>query len=121
VVPLGGIINWSGAIVNIPDGYQICDGTNGTPDLRNRMIVGAGQAYAVDDTGGSATHLHAYDNGVHAHSVLPFDNVASGLDAQVWSTAGPGGITNPTSIAGNTDATNTLPPYYALAFIQRMV
>lgn len=40
-VPVGGIIMWSGAIANIPANWQLCDGTNGTPNLTNKFIVGA--------------------------------------------------------------------------------
>jgi len=62
-IPSGGIFLWSGSIGSIPAGYVLCNGSNGTPDLRNRFIVGAGSTYAVDATGGSAnaivvTHDH---------------------------------------------------------------
>ena len=53
-IPSGGIFLWSGSIGSIPAGYVLCNGSNGTPDLRNRFIVGAGSTYAVDATGGSA-------------------------------------------------------------------
>src|SRR5690554_5897142 len=53
VVPTGGIILWSGPIANIPAGWALCNGDNGTPDLRNRFIVGAGSTYSVGDTGGT--------------------------------------------------------------------
>ena len=53
LIPSGGIIMWSGLIASIPTGWSLCDGNNGTPDLRNRFIVGAGDAYDRNDTGGS--------------------------------------------------------------------
>lgn len=53
--PSGGIIIWSGSSSAIPSGWYLCDGTNSTPDLRNRFIVGAGSTYAVGATGGAAT------------------------------------------------------------------
>jgi hypothetical protein len=53
-VPSGAILMWSGSIASVPTGWYLCDGTNGTPDLRNRFIVGAGSTYAVNATGGSA-------------------------------------------------------------------
>ena len=61
--PVGGIIIWSGSTGSIPSGWALCNGANGTPDLRNRFVVGAGSTYAVDATGGSAdainvTHKH---------------------------------------------------------------
>lgn len=78
LVPIGGIILWSGAVVDIPDNWQICNGTNGTPDLRNSFVIGAGDTYAVDDAGGSATkdvsHTHGPGtlntaNDTHNHDV----------------------------------------------------
>lgn len=54
-VPRGVIVMWSGSITSIPEGWALCDGTKGTPDLRDRFIVGAGSNYAVGDTGGQNT------------------------------------------------------------------
>jgi len=81
-VPSGAILMWSGSIGSIPSGWLICDGTNGTPDLRSRFVVGAGSTYAVNATGGSAdaiavAHTHTYSgttggmsaNASHSHSV----------------------------------------------------
>lgn len=53
VTPPGGIIMWSGAINAIPEGWALCNGSNGTPDLRNKFVVGAGGSYGVGNTGGS--------------------------------------------------------------------
>ena len=43
---------WSGSIGSIPAGYVLCNGANGTPDLRDRFIVGSGNSYSVGSTGG---------------------------------------------------------------------
>ena len=51
----GMIILWSGSIASIPSGWALCNGTGGTPDLRDRFIVGAGNTYAVDATGGATS------------------------------------------------------------------
>ena len=53
-LPSGVIILWSGAIGSIPAGYYLCNGSNGTPDLRDRFVIGAGNNYSVAQTGGSA-------------------------------------------------------------------
>lgn len=53
-VPIGGIIMWSGAINSLPSGFYLCNGENGTPNLVNRFIVGAGDSYAVEDAGGNS-------------------------------------------------------------------
>lgn len=52
-LPSGIIAMWSGAADAIPSGWALCDGSNNTPDLRNRFIVGAGSSYSVGNTGGS--------------------------------------------------------------------
>ena len=49
-IPVGGIILWSGSIVSIPTGWALCNGSNGTPNLTDKFIVGAGNAYAVGGT-----------------------------------------------------------------------
>jgi microcystin-dependent protein len=53
--PTGGIILWSGSIASIPSGWALCNGSSGTPDLRDRFVVGAGTTYAVGATGGVNT------------------------------------------------------------------
>ena len=53
--PSGGILMWYGNIANIPSGWLLCNGTNGTPDLRDRFVVGAGSSYSIGNTGGSNT------------------------------------------------------------------
>jgi len=54
-VPSGLIIEWYGSVESIPAGWYLCDGANGTPDLRDRFIVGAGGSYGRGETGGLAT------------------------------------------------------------------
>ena len=53
--PSRGIIAFSGTVDQIPAGWALCDGNNGTPDLRDRFIIGAGGTYAVDATGGATS------------------------------------------------------------------
>ncbi|SBS33277.1 hypothetical protein MSP8886_02701 [Marinomonas spartinae] len=55
-IPKGAILMWSGDTTGIPTGYQLCDGTNGTPDLRNKFVYGASsQTEGTYPTGGSNT------------------------------------------------------------------
>jgi len=51
----GMILLWSGSTSNIPSGFVLCNGSNSTPDLRDRFVVGAGNSYAVGATGGATT------------------------------------------------------------------
>ena len=69
MVPSGIICMWSGESTAIPSGWHLCDGDAGTPDLRDRFIVGAGSTYKVKDTGGEATHtLTTNEMPSHSHS-----------------------------------------------------
>lgn len=77
-VPSGIICMWSGESTAIPSGWHLCDGEEGTPDLRDRFIVGAGSTYKVKDTGGEATHKlttnempshnHGFTGTSHSHT-----------------------------------------------------
>ena len=130
-LPSGVIVLWSGATGSIPSGYYLCDGSNGTPDLRNRFIVGAGSTYAVAATGGSTdavvvSHTHTINDPGHNHTYNTKSTTAvqSGSTVACWigdSTATTStattGITNATTGVSGTNA--NLPPYYALAYIMK--
>lgn len=128
VVPAGVIVAWSGAIVDIPPGWVLCDGENElTPDLRERFIVGAGSGYEVDAVGGEAmvtlsteeipNHDHSYNHAVGAE--IPFCGVPCLgpppflVDDVVHQGAG-------TSSSGGGGAHENRPPYYALAYIMKL-
>jgi hypothetical protein len=134
-IPSGGIIIWSGSSASIPSGWLLCDGTNSTPDLRNRFVVGAGSTYAVNATGGSAdaivvshTHTATVTDPGHTHSVPSGGSVSSTIR---YETAGPAysasqttgssttGITVSNSTTGSSGTNANLPPYYALCYIMK--
>ena len=75
----GMIILWFGNTGNIPNGFVLCDGNNNAPDLRDKFIIGAGNNYSVNATGGSAnstlvSHSHTVDNHTHGDGSLSVDN-----------------------------------------------
>jgi len=110
-LPSGIILIWSGAIVDIPAGYFLCNGSNGTPDLRDKFVVGAGSTYNPNDTGGALTHTHDFTSDGHFHSAAGIPGFAVGTDI--------GTDTTVDVDTGTTDATSNLPPYYALAYIMK--
>ena len=145
-LPTGMILLWSGSIGSIPAGYLLCDGTNSTPDLRNRFIVGAGSTYSVNQTGGSAdaivvshTHTatststvtdpgHNHTNGTAGGIGWRADgNTAGGswFAASTASTTGTAttGITvataTTTATAGTSGTGANIPPYFALCYIMK--
>ena len=140
--PSGGIVLWSGSVASVPSGWFLCDGSNSTPDLRNRFVVGAGSTYAVDATGGSAnatlvSHTHTATSVVtdpgHAHRQQGFTYTAAapgGMTplASNFSTTDMGPTTSVTtgitvattnSTEGSSATNANLPPYYALAYIMK--
>lgn len=64
----GIICMWSGAFEDIPDGWALCDGTNGTPDLRTKFIFTAGHGIVPMQKGGRYDHRHVVTVGAHEHS-----------------------------------------------------
>ena len=103
---------WSGAIADIPSGWALCDGTNGTPNLQNNFVVGAGDSYVVDATGGDVSHYHSMGNDTHTHVLSVGAAVAAGGDFA--------SVTTPPSPAGSSDAADNRPPYHALAYIMKL-
>ena len=131
-VPTGSIFLWSGSLGSIPSGYVICDGTNGTPDLRDRFVVGAGSTYSVAATGGSpdaivVSHNHAITDPGHTHTTTDsYLTYNAGINTWASGSHGTGYNTMSTSTTGitintaGTSGTNAnLPPYYALAYIMK--
>jgi hypothetical protein len=130
-LPTGMILLWSGSLGSIPSGYVICDGTNSTPDLRDRFIIGAGSTYSVAATGGSTdaivvSHTHTLTDPGHTHGIAgPSANVATnsnqsyptGSTTNVVSGSATTGIT--IASAGTSGTNANLPPYYALAYIMK--
>jgi microcystin-dependent protein len=148
ITPVGGIILWSGSTGSIPSGWALCDGNNGTPDLRNKFIVGAGSTYGVNATGGSADAIvvsHTHGSGTlsaadHTHSFKASNRAG---DEDAWSNnnkafvgdldnsaftqsgtnkifgSGSLSVSGSTASQGSSGTNANLPPYLALAYIMR--
>ena len=143
--PSGGIIMWSGTIATIPSGWYLCNGSNGTPDLRNRFIVGAhsdtsGVAYTTitgsnTQTGGTkdaivvshthtatvtdSGHLHTYNYPSSIGLAGGGNNLSAGGGSSTNTSTATTGITVTNSTTGSSGTDQNLPPYYALAFIMK--
>jgi microcystin-dependent protein len=130
----GMIMLWSGSSATIPTGWLLCDGTNSTPDLRNRFVVGATSTYAVGATGGSAdaivvSHTHTLTDPGHNHTTtVANQSTQNGSVSGGGSlpTTGSSTLTSSTSTTGITVSTTgssgtnaNLPPYYALCYIMK--
>ena len=131
-VPSGLIAIWSGSTGSIPSGWLLCNCANGTPDLRNSFVLGAGNTYAVGATGGSTdaivvSHTHAAtvtDPG-HVHGIFsttiagqPGNQVGVRSGSQTTDTAFTG-ITVANATTGVSGSGANMPPYYALAYIMK--
>ena len=137
-VPSGCILIWSSSTGSIPSGFLLCDGTNGTPDLRNSFILGAGNSYTVGQTGGSTdaiivAHTHTATSTVtdpgHSHSyTAPNQNSSTpsgGFPCTTTTTGTTSTATTGITVATINQSTGTsgtnanMPPYYALAYIMK--
>lgn len=140
VVPTGTIILWSGSVGSIPVGWALCNGSGGTPDLRDKFILGAGGAVSPGGTGGSSTtgNSTVFNTGgtvlteaqipSHAHGGVPFagadtdrgiGNASSfSLDSSGSTSPAGGGQAHDHTVGAHTHPQN-LPPYYALAYIMK--
>ena len=129
-LPVGAIILWYGDAGSVPDGWHICDGSAGTPDLSERFVIGA------DPEGASFTFFLFYRQGTtggakevtlsidqmpeHSHDYST-RNTKSGLcwaggNDGVWQHDG----TSQSSAAGGNAPHENLPPYMALYYIKRI-
>ena len=106
--PVGMIGMWPKALADLPSNFQACDGTNGTPDLRNFFPVGAGSTYALAASGGSTTqanhtvtqpndhavHNHPFnqpdDHALHSHGLTAHPNSYAVAAGATPADAGPG-------------------------------
>ena len=123
IVPSGAIIMWSGAANAIPTGYVLCNGSNNTPDLRNRFVVGAGSGsnYNVNDTGGADSVTLTVDQ-IPAHTHTYIDQyVAINNGYRPWpANNNDCAARNVNSgSAGGGQSHENRPPYYALCFIMK--
>ena len=129
LLPSGIIVMWSGMATNVPPGWCLCNGSNGTPDLTDRFIVGAGHKYGVKETGGAESvaltleempkHTHkynfkAYDLAASWQNNAYFYAVSKGENWKSAYTEAAGGESG-----GETRAHENRPPYYALCFIMK--
>lgn len=134
--PPGTIVAWYGPLEEIPEGWVLCDGTNGTPNLMGRFLRGSD---SPGGTGGSTTHSHTLSSsGNHSHNFsqsVTHRHALGGWNAssQFAQSAGAGYYTTydgghhhyytDTSGAhdhGGLAGVTTLPPYQEIAFIMRV-
>jgi hypothetical protein len=132
-VPSGIISMWSGAAAAIPSGWNLCDGTNSTPNLIGKFIKSASTAGA---TGGSNTHTHSHTLSAGAHTLstaeMPSHTHSTiGIIAQAgygsWPTAGGGSTSGSTggggshahTLAGSITSGSNEPAYFELCYIMK--
>ena len=120
----GMIIAWYGSVADIPNGFVLCDNSTaaqnaGAPDLRDKFIIGAGNNYAVDATGGSKDAVvveHKHTTTVDGRILFP----AAGGTSFPYGGAGtyPGTVFNMNN-EGVAGTDKNLPPYHALCYIMK--
>jgi len=130
LIPNGIIVMWSGSVNNIPKGWAICDGKNGTPNLKNQFIKGAIDDLSMNKTGGTTSvALQVANIPAHSHTFsLSGPTLRIGNDNNCWKGGKCSGsyLTDSGTLTGTTDNTGSgipfdiMPPYYSLAFIMKI-
>ena len=139
--PVGAIVLWKGNSGQVPDGWKLCDGSNGTPDLRDRFVVGAGYDSRVGNSGGQArynitiaqlpAHFHLYAGDDQLVYAKPGNTGYSANDNIEQTTGGYDAVSKyndpvwlsriyRTSSTGSGQSVDNRPPYYALCYIMRV-
>ena len=137
--PKYAIVLWTGTLANIPLGYVLCDGTNGTPDLRDYFVKGANDSSEIGTTGGSAVHGHTANSHNHTQDTH-YHTISTGLSSTHITHYNGAGSPTYTGVHVNVDvnsnavaATNqaatitvdncssqaNYPPYYKVAYIMQ--
>lgn len=109
---------------SIPAGWVVCDGTNGTPDLRDKFVLGAGTTHTVGDTSGSETvTLTREQMPKHNHTIsLVKNGEANGTYNYPPATSSATAISvvnDPINVAGGSQPHENMPPYYSLLYIMK--
>lgn len=122
-VPAGIIAIWSGSGDNAPGGWALCDGQNGTPDLRDRFVLGAGDTYEVGTSGGEAAHtLTTAEMPSHRHNMSgtygsTYQHAYGKICVAEYENTYNGSTT---ALEGKGQAHNNMPPFYALCYIIKL-
>ena len=118
-MPIGSIIMFNGRAEDIPQGWAICDGMLGTPNLVDRFILGS---FTAGGTGGSSTiTLTAEQLPKHSHKVNAwYGKSGSTGGSNNGLQSSPVGQQVYTEETGNNEAINIMPPYYRLIYIMKI-
>lgn len=108
----GMIMLWSGDVASIPSGWHECDGTMGTPNLRNYFVLGASSGHPPGQHAGSNTHSHSFTGDGHSHTIPEGIGLAAGSDY--------GLVTESKFVEGETEVVDHKPVYYALCYIMKL-
>ena len=122
-IPVGLVCMWSGSTTDIPTGWALCNGSNGTPDLRGRFVVGAGSSYSVGATGGVAS-VTLTEEQIPSHNheltIRPSGvNVSTSIPQSKGGVNVAGAVVETTTVGGGKSHENR-PPYYALCYIMKI-
>jgi microcystin-dependent protein len=122
-MPVGGIIMWSGLIVDIPTGWALCDGSGGTPNLSGRFIVGYDSTNPDYDTigemgGAAVVTLGINEIPAHTHGAVTREPNTGGGSFAIGNAGTTGSAT--TGSAGGSLPHENRPPYYTLAYIIKL-
>ncbi len=135
--PEGTIVVWAGTIATIPNGWALCDGLDGRPDLLDQFVRGVNTAVTEAGATGGQTIITLITTQLpsHGHTTTEANHFHQNTRGNV-ATAGGGVLTGsgnltssiqtePTSLslgantssAGSSNSHNNVPPFFEIAYI----
>lgn len=132
--PKGVILPWYAKSGSFPMGWAICDGSNGTPDLRHRFLIGVGNMSDVGQTTGQDSHTHGVSKIGVSVSGTTLKAQDPGSNADAWHSDGMsrGGAPQTSGLdhthafsgsggtSGNTDPASHIPPSVTVLYMMRV-
>ena len=112
----GMIMLWYGTVASIPSGWHECDGTMGTPDMRDRFVRGLEPPFNFGDLHGTESHKHTFTGDGHTHSI-PNTLACPGAAANLCLN---GTDTGSTPAVGETGYTSHTPKCIELPWIMKL-
>jgi hypothetical protein len=118
-IPHGIIAIWYGQFTDVPAGWVVCNGLNGSPDLRDRIVLAAGQTGTYEHEPHDAWGTTGYGLGDHTHAATAVVDSGPAENPDFYSDFGGIPLYKVANPGGTGGSTQGHLPYYAVVYIMK--